>query len=142
MEVSGQLHAPGKESENPLDRRLGRPQSRSGRGGEERKSHIQSAHRYFHYGNIESHGGVKDNFKNETHNWLTLCVQAARNNTTQRRIVKVVVNRAGTYTWLGVVNKAGNIHSAWRVFVVSKNILTHTGKEWIFIFQVNCEFAK
>jgi hypothetical protein len=39
MEVSGQLHAPavlppGKDSWYPLDRRLGGPQSRSGRGGE------------------------------------------------------------------------------------------------------------
>jgi len=38
MEVSGQLHAPaalppGKEPWYPLDRRLGGPQSRSGRGG-------------------------------------------------------------------------------------------------------------
>jgi hypothetical protein len=40
MEVTGQLHAPaalppGKE---PLDRRLGGTQSRSGRGGEEKNS--------------------------------------------------------------------------------------------------------
>jgi hypothetical protein len=40
MEVSGQLHAPaglppGKDPRYPLDRRLGGPQSRSGRGGEE-----------------------------------------------------------------------------------------------------------
>jgi hypothetical protein len=38
MEVSGQLHAPvalpqGKRPWYPLDRRLGGPQSRSGRGG-------------------------------------------------------------------------------------------------------------
>jgi hypothetical protein len=43
MEVSGQLHAlaalsPGKEPMVPLDRRLGGPQSRSGRGGEEKNS--------------------------------------------------------------------------------------------------------
>jgi hypothetical protein len=43
MEVSGQLHDPaalpqGKSSWNPLDRRLGGPQSRSGRGGEEKKN--------------------------------------------------------------------------------------------------------
>jgi hypothetical protein len=41
MEVSGQLHAPaalppGKSPWYPLDRRLGGPQSRSGRGGEEK----------------------------------------------------------------------------------------------------------
>jgi hypothetical protein len=41
MEVSGQLHAPtalppGKEPPYPLDKRLGGPQSRSGRYGEER----------------------------------------------------------------------------------------------------------
>jgi hypothetical protein len=41
MEVSGQLHAPadlppGKCPCNPLDMRLGGPQSRSGRGGEEK----------------------------------------------------------------------------------------------------------
>jgi hypothetical protein len=43
MEVSGQLHGPaalppGKEPWFPLDRRLGGPQSRSGRGGEEKNS--------------------------------------------------------------------------------------------------------
>jgi hypothetical protein len=43
MEVSGQLHALaalplGKEPPYPLDRRLGGPQSRSGRGGEEKNS--------------------------------------------------------------------------------------------------------
>jgi hypothetical protein len=43
MEVSGQLHAPaallpGKEPCYPLDRRLGGPQSSSGRGGEEKNS--------------------------------------------------------------------------------------------------------
>jgi hypothetical protein len=43
MEVSGRLHAPaalppGKEPLVPLDRRLGGPQSRSGRGGEEKNS--------------------------------------------------------------------------------------------------------
>jgi len=42
MEVSGQLHAPaalppGTEP-YPLDRRLGGPQSHSGRGGEEKNS--------------------------------------------------------------------------------------------------------
>jgi hypothetical protein len=45
MEVSSQLHAPvtlqlGKETLIPLDRRLGGPQSRSGRGGEEKNSHL------------------------------------------------------------------------------------------------------
>jgi hypothetical protein len=43
MEVCGQLHAPaalspGKEPRYPLDRRLGRPQSQSGHGGEEKDS--------------------------------------------------------------------------------------------------------
>jgi hypothetical protein len=43
MEVSGQLHAPaalppGKDPQYALDRRLGGPQSRSGRGGEEKNS--------------------------------------------------------------------------------------------------------
>jgi hypothetical protein len=43
MEVSGQLHFPaalpqGKTPWYPLDRRLGGPQSRSGRGGEEESS--------------------------------------------------------------------------------------------------------
>jgi hypothetical protein len=43
MEVSGQLHAPtalprGKRPWYPLDRRLGGPQSSSGRGGEEKNS--------------------------------------------------------------------------------------------------------
>jgi hypothetical protein len=47
MEVSGQLHAPaalppGKNPWYPFDRRLGGPQSRSGRGGEEK---ISQAHR-------------------------------------------------------------------------------------------------
>jgi hypothetical protein len=42
MAVSGQIHAPaalipGKETLYPLTRRLSRPQSRSGRGGEEKK---------------------------------------------------------------------------------------------------------
>jgi hypothetical protein len=42
MEVSGQLHAPTallrvKSPRYPLDRRLGGPQSRSGRGSEEKK---------------------------------------------------------------------------------------------------------
>jgi len=41
--VSGQLHAlatlpPGKKNRYPLDRRLGGPQSLSGRGGEEKNS--------------------------------------------------------------------------------------------------------
>jgi hypothetical protein len=41
--VSGQLHAPaalppGKEPQYPLDRWLGGPQSRSGRGDEEKNS--------------------------------------------------------------------------------------------------------
>jgi hypothetical protein len=35
--VSGQFHAPGKEPRYPLDRRLGGPQSRSDRGGEDKK---------------------------------------------------------------------------------------------------------
>jgi hypothetical protein len=44
MEVSVQLHAPAALSPRyepwyPSDRRLGGPQSRSGRGGEEKKSH-------------------------------------------------------------------------------------------------------
>jgi hypothetical protein len=44
MEVSGQLHAPAlgvTQGKNPwysLDRRLGGPQDRSGRGGEEKNS--------------------------------------------------------------------------------------------------------
>jgi hypothetical protein len=39
MEVSGQLHARAALlSRYPLDRRLGGPQSRSGRGGEEKNS--------------------------------------------------------------------------------------------------------
>jgi hypothetical protein len=43
MEVSGQLHAPAalpqeKSSRYPLDKRLGGPQSRSGRAGEEKNS--------------------------------------------------------------------------------------------------------
>jgi hypothetical protein len=40
MEVSGQLHAPAALPGTwyPLDRRLGGPQSRSGRGGEEKNS--------------------------------------------------------------------------------------------------------
>jgi hypothetical protein len=43
LEVSDQLHAPaalpqGKSPWYPLDRRLGGPQSRSGRGGEEKNS--------------------------------------------------------------------------------------------------------
>jgi len=42
MEVSGQVHAtsalpPGKNLQYPLDRKLGGPHSRSGRGGEEKK---------------------------------------------------------------------------------------------------------
>jgi hypothetical protein len=45
MEVSGQLHVPaallrGKRPWYPLDRRLGGPQSRSGRGGEEKNSQL------------------------------------------------------------------------------------------------------
>jgi hypothetical protein len=44
MEVSGQLHdaaalPPGKSHCYPLDRRLGGPQSRCGRGGEEKNFH-------------------------------------------------------------------------------------------------------
>jgi hypothetical protein len=38
MEVSGQLHAPEKSSWYSLYRRLGGPQSRSGRDGEEKNS--------------------------------------------------------------------------------------------------------
>jgi hypothetical protein len=43
MKVSGQIEAPaalpqGKNPQNPLDRRLSGPQSRSGRGGEEKNS--------------------------------------------------------------------------------------------------------
>jgi hypothetical protein len=43
MEVSGQLHAPAalpsrKETPVPIESRLGAPQNRSGRGGEENKS--------------------------------------------------------------------------------------------------------
>jgi hypothetical protein len=43
MEVSGHIHTPaaipqGKSPWYPLDRRLGGPQSRSGRGGEEKNS--------------------------------------------------------------------------------------------------------
>jgi hypothetical protein len=43
MEVSGQLHAPAallkeRDPGTPLDRRMGGPQSRSGRGGEEKNS--------------------------------------------------------------------------------------------------------
>jgi hypothetical protein len=46
MEVSGQLHAPAalppaKEPLVPLDMRLGGPQSRSGRGDEEKNSQPQ-----------------------------------------------------------------------------------------------------
>jgi hypothetical protein len=45
MEVSGQLHAPaalppGKSPWYPLDRRLGGPQSRSGRGGLEKNTQL------------------------------------------------------------------------------------------------------
>jgi hypothetical protein len=38
MEASGQLHAPAALPLYPLDRRLGGPQRRLGRGGEARKS--------------------------------------------------------------------------------------------------------
>jgi hypothetical protein len=39
MEVSGKLHAPDSLlNRYPLDRRLGGPQSRSGRGGEDKNS--------------------------------------------------------------------------------------------------------
>jgi hypothetical protein len=38
MEESGQCHFPAALPRCPLDRRLGRPQSRSGRGVEEKKS--------------------------------------------------------------------------------------------------------
>jgi hypothetical protein len=49
MEVSGQLYAPaalpqGKSPWYPLDRRLGGPQSRYGRGGEEKNSQPSQAH--------------------------------------------------------------------------------------------------
>jgi hypothetical protein len=45
VEVSGQLHAPvalptGKCPRNPLDRRLGGPESRSGHGGKEKDAII------------------------------------------------------------------------------------------------------
>jgi hypothetical protein len=45
MEVSGQLHAPAalpqrKSPWYPLDRRLGGPQNRSERGGEEKNSQL------------------------------------------------------------------------------------------------------
>jgi hypothetical protein len=45
MEVSGQLHAsatlpPEKRSSYVLDRRMGGPQSRSGRGGEKKNSQL------------------------------------------------------------------------------------------------------
>jgi hypothetical protein len=39
MELSGQIHPRGKSPGYPLDRRLGGPQSRSGRGGEEKTYH-------------------------------------------------------------------------------------------------------
>jgi hypothetical protein len=47
MEVSGQRHAPaalptGKEPWYPSDRRVGEPQRRSGRGGEEKNSQLLS----------------------------------------------------------------------------------------------------
>jgi hypothetical protein len=43
MDMSGQLHAPAalppeKDPRYPLDRRVGGPQSRSGRGGEKKNS--------------------------------------------------------------------------------------------------------
>jgi hypothetical protein len=43
MEVSGQLHGPaalppGKSSQYPLDRRLGEPQNRPGRRGEDKNA--------------------------------------------------------------------------------------------------------
>jgi hypothetical protein len=46
MEMSVQLHAPaayfqGRSLWYPLDRRLGGPQSRSGRGGEEKNSQVR-----------------------------------------------------------------------------------------------------
>jgi len=46
MEVSGKLHtpaalSPGKEPLVPLDKGLGETQSHSGRGGEEKNSHIE-----------------------------------------------------------------------------------------------------
>jgi hypothetical protein len=47
MKVSGELHAPGAlppEKEAPVDSRLGGPQSRSGRYGEE-KSHAPARNR-------------------------------------------------------------------------------------------------
>jgi hypothetical protein len=45
MEVSGRLHAwslhlKGKNSQYPLDRRMGGPQSRYGHGGEEKNSQL------------------------------------------------------------------------------------------------------
>jgi len=38
MEVSGQLHPSAALPPHPLDRKLGGPQSQSGRGGEEKNS--------------------------------------------------------------------------------------------------------
>jgi hypothetical protein len=40
MEVSGQLHPQGKSPWYPFDRRLGGPQTRSGRGREEKNSQL------------------------------------------------------------------------------------------------------
>jgi hypothetical protein len=50
MEMNGQLHVPaalfqGKGPWDPLDRRLGGPQSRSGRGGEEKNSQPPAGNR-------------------------------------------------------------------------------------------------
>jgi hypothetical protein len=54
MEVSGQRHAPaalppGKRPRYPLDRRLDGPQSRSGRGGEEKNSQPPPGIDYYYY---------------------------------------------------------------------------------------------
>jgi hypothetical protein len=39
MDMNGQLHPQGKSHRYPLDRRLGGPQSRSGRGDDEKNTH-------------------------------------------------------------------------------------------------------
>jgi hypothetical protein len=58
MEASGQHHAPaalpqGKSPYYPLDRRLGGPQSRSGRSSEEKNSHILQKERELKFENRE-----------------------------------------------------------------------------------------
>jgi len=54
MEVSGQLHPPtalipGKEPRDPLGGRLGGPQSRSGRGGEEKNTCSENTHLWWDF---------------------------------------------------------------------------------------------